>query len=162
MKKTIAIALTIFLISSIDVFAQTLKEASEDSLYFKALSVYLNEAAKKYANIKTARDYNKIIIQKDENLTANLPNNIGSQKIQIKDLSDIRDEFRRGKVKVPVTVVRPMENEGEKLIIRFTEYWVNFTDKKTEFSLEGGCKVEFLFDCTKRKYVINKVEFWGV
>jgi hypothetical protein len=58
--------------------------------------------------------------------------------------------------------MRPIRNEGEKLSVSLTDYWFSFKKNSLTYSLEGGAKVVFRFDCEHREYVIDKVELWGV
>lgn len=146
--------------SAVPTIAQQ-EPSSTDNLYVKALNAYLDEAKRKYAAM-TTRDYDNLLVLRNDEITESMPATIGTHRITYKTNEELKAEFGRTRSKIPITIIQSMKNEGNRLVIHMNEYWFSASRKKYLHALEGGCKVEFMFDCSKKQFVIEKVSLWGV
>jgi hypothetical protein len=137
--------------------------SSDDDLHLKALRAYLESASARYANLRTARDYKNLIIEKDERITSSLPTRIGSCQVSFRDISELFPQFKKEKQSIPITRIHPIKSRGSSLVIRFTEHWLSFRKKnRIEIALEGGCEIELKFDCSTQAFLIGEIKFWGI
>jgi hypothetical protein len=127
----------------------------ENNLYYKALSAYLEKRTKTYGKID-------VIVEADPHLTANFPNLISGITVRFLNYGELRAEYKKQGKDLLVFVPQPMKNEGDRLVIGFTEHSVGFNKKGSVYSLSDGCRIEFVYDCEKREFVIDKVELWGI
>jgi hypothetical protein len=162
-NRTVSMLCCLLLVSSLCTFASSTNGAqADDNLYVMALSAYLDSAAKKYANIKTKRDYDNLIVEKDDALVRSFPTKLGSHRVKFASPQELIERLKRDRSGIPITVIRPVKNEDTRLIVSLSEYVVTFGKKGLIYSLEGGCNVEIIFDCSRRAFSVNKVAFWGV
>jgi hypothetical protein len=163
MKKVILPIFCLLLMAQDLTGTQTKKPAAiEDNLYLRGLTTYLQSAVKEFEGIKTKRDYYHLIVEKNIDITEGLPTQLGEHKISYKNQTELLDQSMKEKAEIPITIIRPIKNEGTKLILSFSEYWVSHKNKRMIYSLEGGCKIEIAFDKTTGDFVIGNIKFLGV
>ena len=134
----------------------------EDSNFYRiAFVAFLESRAANYASIQGFDPFN-VRVQRDDLLTKSLPQQSGRFRIDYLDYAAIEKQYKHGRKPVPLIVVRPMTNEGDTLIVHFTEYQVSVRGKRMEMGLEGGGIVRLTHDCEAKKFVVAKVELWGV
>jgi len=148
----------------------TVQAVKFDNLYYKALQAYLEKADAKYAGLKSdrkvTRNYKDLLISKEDWFKQPLLSQIGSRKVTFVTTQELIERFQKEQEEIPVTFIRPMQNEDSTLVIDFAEYW--FSYKKTwrkqnlRQAIEGGCKVKLKYDSSLNEFVIAEVEFWGV
>ena len=138
--------------------------APEDAtnLYRIAFIAFLESRAAQSKNIENFDSFN-VRVQRDDALTESLPSETGRFRIEYLDPAAIEKQYQQRKKPVAVVVVRAMSNEGDTtLIVRFMEYQVSVRGNRIEMALEGGAVVRLVHDCEARKFVVAKVELWGV
>ena len=164
MKRiTLAIALIIGLLAS-PVLSQSQPAPSvENNLYVKALFACLDANAKAYSSQTNSRhDYYNVIVQQDEIITKNFPTQLGAYRIEYLEAQALVNRYKAKKSEFPIIIIRPIENDGAKLVIKFTDYFFSYGKKSLNYGLEGGCNVILSYDCSKQEYVIEKVDLWGI
>jgi hypothetical protein len=164
MNMTNKVCSILFLVTlfSIPVSSETVMPPVETTLYFRALQAGLEENAKAYSNLNIGRDLHTVIVERNIQINQDFPRQIQSFKIEYLDTQDLIAKYKKEKKEFRIIVMRPILNEGEKLSVGLTDYWFSFKKNSLTYSLEGGAKVVFRFDCEHREYVIDKVELWGV
>jgi hypothetical protein len=135
----------------------------ENNLYVKSLFACLDASAKAYSNQTNSRhDYFNVIVEQDNLITREFPNQLGAYRIEYLDNQALVDRYKAKKASFPIIVIRPMKNEGAKLVISFADYFFSYGKKSRIYELEGGCAVELRYDCTKQEYLIEKVSLSGI
>jgi hypothetical protein len=159
----------LLLISSLPVFAQgTLVKDDENSLYYKALKVYLEENEKEYSKLFPQRDFHNVIVVKNNLITEKLPDKIGRFKIAYADYDELTVKAKNiaEKKKTAQTLFasefQPIVNDKNKLVITISEYKVGYEGNRLTLGLSDGIRIEFKFDCSTGEYVVDKFEFFGV
>jgi hypothetical protein len=109
-------------------------------------------------------DHLNIFVEYDLHLTPGLPTTIGRNTIAYLDFDQRVQRRKKLGGELRLTVMRPMKNKGSTLVFNFVEYLWNWNPKRnaTSYALSDGCKVELIYDCEKKRFVVDKVEIWGV
>ena len=164
MTKQIILTIVLIGLLASPVLSQSKSAPSvENNLYVKALFACLDANAKAYSSQTNSRhDFYNVIIQQDEIITKNFPNQLGAYRIEYLDSQALVKRYQAKKAEFPIIVIRPIENDGMKLVIRFTDYFFSYSKKSLNYGLEGGCNVVLSYDCSKQEYVIEKVDLWGI
>ena len=138
------------------------QQTLEANLYYRALVAALN-ARSRDAKFASANDpLNRVIIQKDDQLNAGFPSRVGDVALEYLAADELRDRYQTLKHEFPIFVMRPMGNEGERLVVDFTLYWFTATKKSNDFSLEGGYHVVLRYDCSQKTFVVESATLWGI
>jgi hypothetical protein len=162
-KRFILTIIAIGLLSS-SAFSQAKPSPSvENNLYVKALFACLEANAKAFSiQTNPPYDVHNVIVQKDKILTSDFPTQIGVYRIEYLDAQALINRYKAKKAEFPIIVIRPMKNEGAKLVISFTDYVITYEKKTLNYALTGGFNVSLRYDCDKQEYVIEKTDLWGV
>jgi hypothetical protein len=141
---------------------ETAKSKLERDLYYRALSAALTARAQdaKYASANDPLDH--VIIVKDDQLNVGFPTRIADVDIEYLTSDELRARHRSLKHEIPVFVMRPMSNEGDRLVVDFTRYWFSAAKKTNLMGLEGGYRVLFGYDCGQKEFVVESAKFWGI
>ena len=134
----------------------------EEGLYYRALVAAIAARAQdaKYASANDPRRH--VIIVKDDHLNIEFPSRVGDVQIEYLTADDLRARHRLLKHTVPVFVMRPMVNEGDRLIVSFIRYWFSATNKTNNFAVEGGYRVVLQYDCSQKNFVVESAKLWGI
>jgi hypothetical protein len=163
MTKRIILTIVLIGLLASPVLAQKPAPSVENNLYVKSLFACLDEKAKAYSSQTNSRhDYYNVIVQQDDIITKNFPNQLGAYRIEYLDDQALVNRYKAKKAEFPIIVIRPIENDGTKLVIRFTDYFFSYGKKSLNYGLEGGCNVILSYDCSKQEYVIEQVDLWGI
>jgi hypothetical protein len=136
------------------------KTKLEENVYYRALVAVLTARAQ---DAKYASDtLHQVIIMKDIQLNNGFPTNIVDTKIEYMSEDDLRARQTSIKHEIPIFVMRPIMNEGNRLVIPFTRYWFSTTKKTNVLSLEGGYRVVLVYDCARKEYVVESATLWGI
>ena len=165
------LAFIIIFLFAISVFPQE----SDGSLYARGLKACLEKEVAAYSKL-TDRDLRNVIVAYDFYLTRNLPQKL--DKISIRYLTDSElilefkelpeDKRERG---IPYIKIFPISDKADRLYFAYNNYWFTYSEKGGFFSerklisnhgLEGGCHAEIGFDAEENKFIIKRVELWGV
>lgn len=107
----------------------------------------------------------------DLHLTTKLPTQFGGITVRYLSSDEIAAEYRRRKkaktnkkdrAEVPISVLRPMRNEGNTIIVSIGDYWVSYRKNSVSYALEGGCTVYYEFDKGSGEIKIAKTDLWGI
>lgn len=134
----------------------------QQSLYYRALVAALAARAQDTKYAAGNDPLYQVIIAKDDQLNAGFPTRIGNIQIEYLTSDDLRARHRSLKRTIPVFVMRPMVNEGDRLVLDFTRYWFGATRRTNTFSLEGGYRVVFGYDCSQKTFVVESTKLWGI
>lgn len=165
--------LVLILFAAQCVFAQ----AKEENLYSRAFRACLEKEISSFAKF-SSRDFARIFVLEDTDLTRDMATEIGRTKIEYLNEPTlvriyktlVKDRYKeRGAV--PVIKIFPLADKAGKLQFAYNNYWLEYHEKggflsakKRYFSyaLEGGCHADIGFDPAAQKFVIKKVKLWGV
>ena len=138
------------------------KTKLEENVYYRGLAAMLIARAQdaKYASDKDP--LRQVIIMRDVQLNAGFPTNVGDVRIEYVTEDDLLARHRSLKHDIPFFVMRPISNEGNRLVIGFTRYWFSTTKKTNMMSLEGGYRVVMVYDCARKGYVVESAKLWGI
>ncbi len=164
MAKRFALILLFLGVLADNALSQT-KAASqnEDNLYAVALSACVKKEFEEYGDIASSgRTFFNRIVEYDLHLTEKLPTQFGDFKIEYLTGGELLERYKKTRQRLSVFKMFPMRNEGAILKINFSHYYVSVSKKKFLYALEGGCQTEFKYDSQKEKFVLSKVELWGV
>jgi hypothetical protein len=145
---------TLILIFPLDLQAQeTHRTQLEENVYFRALGAVLTARAQDAKSASVKDPLRHVIIMRDIQLNVGFPSRVGDV---------LRARHRSTNHEIPVFVMRPMSNEGNRLIIDFTRYWFSATKKTNMMSLEGGYRVVMVYDCARKEYAVESAKLWGI
>lgn len=138
------------------------KTTLEANIYYRALVAMVAARAQdaKYASVNDPLQ--SVIIMKDLQLNVGLPTRVGDVEIEYLNEDDLRARHRSLKHEIPVFVIRPLSNEGHRLVIGFTRYWFSATKKGNAMALEGGYRVVIGYDCARKEFVVESAKLWSI
>ena len=112
----------------------------------------MEKEVKEYSKFSN-RDLRKVTVLKNSQLTDKLPSQFGEIKIQYLDNSELVQKFKLNHRDINKTRDKSYSEKGGIL-----------TRKKLmhNWALEGGGHAEIGFDSNDGKFVIKKVELWGI
>jgi len=138
------------------------KTKLEENVYYRALVAVLT-ARTQDAKYASGNDpLHQVIIMRDIQLNVGFPTSVVDTKIEYVSEDDLGARHRSIKHEIPVFVMRPMMNEGNRLVISFTRYLFSTTKKANMMSLEGGYRVVMVYDCARKEYVVESAKLWGI
>lgn len=134
------------------------------NLYERALSACVAEQLKRFGvqHPETRLRLSNRIVEFDLILTDKLPTQFGEIKVEYLNRQEIIERYKKTRAKIPVTVIKPMKNEGTTLKISFSDYYVSYKKRVFSYGLEGGCIVDFKFDSRLDDFAMTKIDLWGV
>ena len=138
------------------------KSKLEENIYYRALVAALTARAQDAKYASGNDPLHQVIIMSDIQLNAGFPTSLVDTKVEYVTENDLRARYRSKKDEIPVFVMRPMMNEGNRLVIHFTRYWFSTTKKGNAMSLEGGYRVVMVYDCARKEYVVESAKLWGI
>ncbi|HLM00651.1 MAG TPA: hypothetical protein VK400_06315 [Pyrinomonadaceae bacterium] len=152
-------------------------QQKEENLYVRGLRACLEKEVEQYSKFSDADLYN-ILVLSDYKLTGELPAKIGKFNLEYLEGARLIEKFKsltktryKERGAIPVIEIFPLSDKNNKLLFGYNNFWYRRTVKSGFFSkrkiadsfgLEGGCRVEIGFDSPQQKFVIEKVELWGV
>ena len=136
---------------------------AQSDLYLRAIRIYVDTTYQLYGGIDTTRDWFRRYFESDRGIQDRLPTQIASCRIQWleKDSSQLQ-EIKSKKQRIPLTRIWPITNSRDTLVVDFSEYWFSTNGPESHYALAGGCRITFVYDCTKREFVVKSVHLWGV
>jgi len=165
MAKPFALLLLFFGFLAGNALSQS-KTASqtEDNLYAISLSACVKKEFEEYADIASSgRTFFNRIVEYDLLLTENLPTQFGDFKIEYLNAEGLSERYKKTRQRLSVFRIFPMRNDGAILKINVSHYYVSVPKRRNYiYELEGGCRTEFKYDSPEEKFVLSKVELWGV
>ena len=161
MKLVVSIlALAIFFVPSQSHFSSSTNIAQ--SLYYRALIAVVTARAQDAKSALANDPVHHVIIMKDDQLNLGFPARLDDVEIEYLTSDDLRARHKSLKHEIPVFVMRPISNEGHRLIIDFTRYWFSATKKTDLMGLEGGYRVVMVYDCAQKEFVVESAKLWGI
>ena len=132
------------------------------NVYYRALVAVLTARAQdaKYASANDPLQ--QVIILMDHQINAGFPNRVGDVEIEYLTMDELRARYRSLKREFPIFIMRPIGNEGHRLVIGFTRHWFSSTKRTNELALEGGYTVVIGFDCVRKELVVESAKLWGI
>ena len=136
---------------------------AQSDLYLRAIRIYIDTTYQLYGGIDTTRDWFRRYFEADRGIQDLLPTQIASCRILWleKDNSQLQNSSSQ-KQRIPLTRIWPITNAHDTLVVEFTDYWFSVNGQKKNYALGGGCRISFLYDCTKKEYLVITVKLWGV
>jgi hypothetical protein len=167
--------LALILFFSVSIDAQPPQQP--ENLYVRSLGACLEKELEAYSKFSEI-DFENILVVGDYKLTHDLPAKIGKFNLEYLYGVQLIEKFKtltktryKARGAIPVIEIFPLRDKDSKLLFGYSNFWFRhsekggfFSKKKilNSFSLEGGCRVEIGFDSSQKKFVIEKVELWGV
>jgi hypothetical protein len=153
----------ILLFFPLDLKAQEIHRPQlEENVYFRALGAVLTARDQDAKSASVKDPLRHVIIMRDIQLNVGFPTRVGDVEIEYLYEDDLRARHRSAKHEIPVFVMRPISNEGNRLVIDFTRYWFSATKKTNMMSLEGGYRVVMVYDCVRKEYAVESAKLWGI
>ncbi|NPD47977.1 hypothetical protein [Lentimicrobium sp. S6] len=143
-------------------YSQTDKNEINDNLYYSALALALDSSANYYQNINSNKDLYNVIVEYNQLMTVDLPTTIREFSIRYLNYNELKIEYDNRKKSFPIIRIHPIVNEKGILKIAFTDYWISFEKDIINYGLEGGCIIEFTFNCESGLFENSGVDFWGI
>lgn len=138
-------------------------DSFNSNLYFIALRTALQAEYDAYSKQSPDRDHTNAIVEANEFLNEGFPKEIGRFRVEYLSYQELGSRYKVKKEQIPVMIMTPIRNEGAKLIISISDYWVSFPKKNhSVLSLEGGTKVTFIYDLSTNQFVVEDIHLWGV
>jgi len=168
-KWLVPIALVPFLCGSSALPQTGGQPAKEDDLYSMALFASIAEMQKSWGSIddsdsgsRIRTDYHHMLVEKDAELTDGLPTQVGDFHVDYLDRQTQIDRYKKVRKEFSILRIFPMKNDGSRLTIDVTIYYVEYAKGKLMLGLSDWSDVEFHYDCETQKYVISGVKLGGI
>jgi hypothetical protein len=160
----------VMLISALAAFAQQgSTPAREDNLYSVTLFASLSEMEKSWGHIDDSdhgsgirTDYHRMPVQKDNEITDGLPSEIGDYRVEYLDWREEIDRFKRLRKEYSILKIHAMHNDGTRLKIQISVYYLSYKKQKLYLGLSGWSEVDFRYDCETQKYIVSSVKLGGI
>ena len=140
-------------------------QGSQESLYLRGLEAYLVETERAYSKLISDRDFQKVVVLKNDYIAVDVPEKIGRYEIKVvseKELLARLTGSRKGSNEIIVADLRAMKNEHDLIVISVGEYVARLQEGRLVLSLSGGVRTSFSYDCTDRKFVVSETKLFGV
>ena len=134
----------------------------EDNLYYRALVATLDARSRDRQFANANDPSHQVIIQRDLQLNVGFPARIADVGVEYLWPEELRTRYRTLKREFPIFVMRPISNDGDRLVVDFTRYWFTATKKSNNFALEGGYRVVLRYDCSQKAFVVESAKLWGI
>lgn len=99
-------------------------------------------------------------------MTENLPTQFGDFQMEYLNDEGLSERYKKTRQRLSVLRIFPMKNEGAILKIGLSHYFVSVPERRKRrnynWELEGRYLAEFKYDSPQAKFVLSKVELWGV
>lgn len=153
--------------------ASTQPVFASENLHERTVRVCVNEQLQAYGRLSDdiRRQMTERIFAYDLHLTTKLPTQFGGITVRYLSSDEIAAEYRKRKkaktnekdrAEVPISMLRPMRNEGNTIIVSIGDYWVSYRKNSVNYALEGGCTVYYEFDKGSGEIKIAKTDLWGI
>jgi len=155
----------LFLTATISLSAQvTTTPNTENNIYYKAFAAYLEKRNAMYEGNEYLKkeEYLRIFVERDILLTDTLPRSVGKNSVEYLDWNQRKEKFDKVKEPFRLVVFRPMKNEGNRLVVSFGEYLWSYKKNNSIYALSDGARVELVYDCEKKDFIVDKVTLWGI
>jgi phosphopantothenoylcysteine synthetase/decarboxylase len=169
MVNKISLLVVFLMILNVPIFSQEpLTKNGENSLYYKALKIYLEENEKEYSKLFPQRNFHNVLVIKIDLITTKLPAKIGKFKVEYVDYDEltIRAKNNAEQKKNTQTLIasefQPITNDKNNIVVTISEYKVTYEESRLSLGLSDGIRIEFKYDCLVGDYVLIKFEFFGV
>jgi hypothetical protein len=143
--------------------------AKEENLYSKALFASIAEMEKSYGHMddsvsgtRIRTDYHHMFVEQDLGITNDLAEQFGEYRVEYLDTQNQIVRCHELRKPFPILKIQPMKNEGARLKIQVTVYWVEYKKSKLHFALSDWSDVEFSFNCETQSFAISKVKLGGI
>ena len=137
----------------------------EGNLYYQAIVAGLEErkkyALKPYMNEPPGH----IVVYKNPFLVDDgWPTRIGGVKVEYLTDDELRARLqaRGGEDGIPVYVLNPMTNEGDRLVIRLLRADFHVYGGRGSFGIGGGYSIRFRYDCERQRFVAETATLPGI
>lgn len=155
------IFLSLFLaFSSLQCVAQT--NSSERNLYAEALSACIKKEAEEFKNISNKVDFENRVVEYDFFLTRDLPTQFENIKVEYLTGGELAERYKKTKKEIPLFSIRPMTSDGNIIKLSIIQSWFSYEKRSYNYSLEGGCVVEFQYNPDDKRFALAKTEIWGI
>ncbi len=98
----------------------------------------------------------------NSNITDSLPVRYGDFQIEYLNSIKLANKYKHNKKEIYLLVIKPIKNDGNKLIIGISGFYYRYKNKVSSYSVEGGGNVKFVYDCNSNSFVIEKVDLFGI
>jgi hypothetical protein len=164
-----ALSLSLLLLGSPGSPSGTPESAKEENLYSQALFASIHEMEKAWGQIddnnggsNTRTDYRHMLVQKDLEVTADLPEQFGDHHVEYLDMQETIARYKKLGRDFSILKIHPMKNEGPSLKIVVSVYWVSFHHGKLGFALSDWSEVEFRFDPDRQNFTLFAIKLGGI
>jgi hypothetical protein len=142
----------------------TVSTVDKTNLYYLAFSAYLEKRNQMYEKTAGLADTNylNLFVEEDSRLNNGFPAAIGRNTVEYLGYRERIEHYKKLRTEFRLIVFQPITTEGNRLIVNFGEYLWSWKKKTSIYSLSDGCKVEIYYDCEAGKFIVSKVDLWGV
>lgn len=165
--KSVSASLLIMALLSSEVAAVHSKDnGTDNNLYYKALRAYVEGGSVESKGQNLGRDYCNLLVRKEDWFKEPLPSQVGKCKVTFVTMDELAILYKKTKVEIPLTVMRPIQNEGSTIIIGFLEYWFSYEKKgrreNYRYALEAGGEVKLKYDVTREQFTVISIAMRGI
>lgn len=152
-----------------ELFSQSERTNNDESnLYSQALFASVAKMKTDWGNQtdessnRVQINYDRMIVEKQSELTDKLPVQIGEIQIEYLDRQGLIERAQKLKKAYLILVGHPMKTEGKRVKITFTTHWITYGKRRITYSLSDWSNVYFRYDCQQEKYVLDEIRLGGI
>jgi hypothetical protein len=168
-RKRSLISLLILISFQSAMFSQSRKPNNDElNLYAQALFASIAKMKSSWVALSDKRldrvptNYDRMIVEKQAELTDNLPGQVGEAQIEYLDRQGLIERAQKLKKAYLILVGHPMKTEGKRVKISFTTHWITYGKRRLTYAVSDWSNVYFRYDCEQEKYVIDEVNLGGI
>lgn len=133
-----------------------------DRIYWSALEQYTLAVDTFYSKYSNGFKDKNIYLQKPEYVDS-IPKEVNGYHITIITSSNKKKLYKDHNNKLLHTIMFPVAVEDSLISITLTPYHGELTKRKHySLAVSDGTTVYFKFDCVKQRYLVYKVDNWGI
>jgi hypothetical protein len=152
-------------ITSIILFFALLSKAQvqeSDKVYWTALERYTKYLDTAYLQKSTALVEKRAIYLKKQDFIDSIPEKVNGYPIILLTSENYKRLYKEHKGSLTHTIMFPVKVSDSTLEVTIVPYSGNLKRNHLNLGVSGGTTITFQFDCVQHKFVVSKVNSWGI
>lgn len=123
------------------------------NLYYQAFSNYCARLS--------SENIQMLLLEENNITTESIPKRMGSHNIEVLDVFGVQNKLKENKSIILIRIV-PLRIKNGKFFVNIIPFNVVSTSSGINYINSGGSTVEFLYDCSSKKFNILGVKTSGI
>jgi hypothetical protein len=133
-----------------------------DKVYWTALEQYTRYLDTAYLQSSSILVEKRAIYLKKQDFIDSIPERLNGYSIVLITSENYKRLYKDHKGSLLQTVMFPVKVKGDTLEVTIVPYSGNLKPNHLYLKVGGGTTITFLFDCVQHKFIVSKVNGWGI